>query len=465
MDRVFLSQENIEIVFKFVQKGFLQYTGRHLHTIGEINGIKNSIIKVMKNIYRNNPKPLNINRDSYLFSLNEKSIKDSINKIMSAISQLPHQPNNYPQQQPRQPNNYPQQPIYNPQQQPPINFNPQQPFNYNPQQEQPINYNPQEQPFNYNDEEIDENKYDLINAEKKDLNNIYQRMQSDRTETINPKETDFVKLEKERIRRMAPKKTNEKIDVSHALNSLMENNSSESSDNDDFFDNFKQDKRNEKIEKEQKTILNLSNKEKSTLRNPMTISKVKIVSLQVPKSQYNIHKYNNVFQWKDSDSEVKKIEVIPGNYNIKQLIDFLSEKLNSGKSKFKITLDEITEKITISAESNFQKFELLFDLPNSIGKLLGFQLITFTNKLSYSSENRYNILEDYIVYLKIDELSPEYLLQIPLKDKINFLSEPFTFQPDLPVNVNSLNIQFLTPSGKPYQFEAHDWYMTLELFK
>lgn len=118
-----------------------------------------------------------------------------------------------------------------------------------------------------------------------------------------------------------------------------------------------------------------------------------ILNMQIPMSHYCITDNNNKIHFNDGSDKTATIE--NGFYTKSTLISELKNKLDvaSGLLTFTITVSDITEKITISAATNF---ELKFNFPNNTPyKTLGFSNVVYSGANTYTAPNILNINRRY----------------------------------------------------------------------
>lgn len=165
------------------------------------------------------------------------------------------------------------------------------------------------------------------------------------------------------------------------------------------------------------------------------IEKCKLISSQIPRSEYNVNETNNIFSFRnhmseqDSEkelfSDVHTIEISVGNWSSKDLLDYLQrevKKLTSVGIQF--YLDNKTNIMKISSTSETRKnrnFDLLFGCENSIGQTLGFSNINLVNNCNYIANGKIRLDEHDIVIVNIPELEINSIvvLDVP-KEQVKF---------------------------------------------
>ena len=232
MDRLFLSQKNLGVIYKYTSQGLEKQLGTDLNSLAgteqAIKGFKQGIAQIMKKVYDSTPKPQGKSQREYLLQLNQTAISSSVNQIIAELQrrtqsqQSPLQPQQPPiqHQQPMiqpQPPMQTQQPMIQPQ--PPL-LRPQQP----PSSEQFIERNfispPPSQdsveppPTSVSFSDLDSDTYNRMNADKSDLNSVLKQMEADRSQMILPPSSNINFAEQERLKnekllREAKEKKNE----------------------------------------------------------------------------------------------------------------------------------------------------------------------------------------------------------------------------------------------------------------
>jgi len=223
------------------------------------------------------------------------------------------------------------------------------------------------------------------------------------------------------------------------------------------------------------------------------ILEVKLVSSNIPKSQYLINSNNNSLSFIDSNQNTYDILIPIGNYTINELIIQIQNSMNSSgtSDSFNVTLNSSTNKITINSVSNF---ELLFDgglekynntertiyKENSIGKTIGFLPSNLSGSNTYTSQNQYNLHGPTYILLHIDEFFnidgiknsiQNSFAKIPLdtnQNEYKFFKNSndydvvTQFSPPL-AKLSQLNVRFLNYNNSLYDFGGLDHSFLLKI--
>ena len=508
MDRVFLSNKNLEVIFKYTRQGLLNQAGIDLNKIGKQTDFKRGIAQIMQKVFQENKQPQGMDQTKYFTELNKLAIVSSVNQILVEINRRNEVQRQAPQVTPSS-ENFIERNFIGP---PPSNVEAEEPTEITP-------------------DELDPDVFDRMNAPKNDLGDIMQRMQQERNGTLIPPGSDipptnnarsinFAEQERRRteaLMKRSQQKTTEtsnsgrnsdsggglsQSDIDAALSEMMNGGGEESEEgNSNTFDLVQTQPKQltqtsqpfaqlpqssqqlpqqliQSVEKLKVIDISSDELEHSILKLDPAIPNVKacqVLSAEIPKSQYIVNRQNNSIYWKESTKETKKALITPGNYNITLLLKAVEGALNKhGSGNYKVNLDTVTEKVSVTCDSDskspIQLFDLLCSKEYSVTQLLGFQKKDYTGNLEYTSDYRYNLETPNYINLKIPELSDSSILKIPLNKNGNGKTVYFTstlenreyrtqIQPER--TISSLRIELLTPNKKEYLFEGYPWSITL----
>lgn len=128
-----------------------------------------------------------------------------------------------------------------------------------------------------------------------------------------------------------------------------------------------------------------------------TIKAISVRSITIPQTYYNIRSTNNKLVW-TSNSVETTTTIAVGNYSTSELVSTLENALNSDKdagdtNTYSISLNAVTEKLTISGDS--VNFDLNFSDANStIYKVLGYTQTDKTGAQTYTASYIPNLRQD-----------------------------------------------------------------------
>lgn len=216
--------------------------------------------------------------------------------------------------------------------------------------------------------------------------------------------------------------------------------------------------------------------------NYRELLEVKLISSNVPKSQYLINNNNNKLTFIDSNNITHIIQIPIGNYNITELVSQIQTSMNNvgASDTYTVSVNLKTNKITINTTSNFQLIfngglekynnsERTIYNQNSIGKLLGFLPTDLSGANNYTSQNQYDLNGPTYILLHIDEFFnieginssiQNSFAKIPLDTdqntykffkQSNDYNVETLFSPPL-AKLSQLNIRFLNYDGSLYDF-------------
>lgn len=128
-------------------------------------------------------------------------------------------------------------------------------------------------------------------------------------------------------------------------------------------------------------------------------------------NNFNILDHNNTFIVKEDDNE-RKIQIEYGNYDLKELISALEDKLNNKvNTQYILSHDETTNKIYIKSEKEFTIISTL------LSNLLGFDGLK-TGDIIYSSDYSARLHRNHSCYIRL-KVNSQNVGMIELKDKDN----------------------------------------------
>jgi hypothetical protein len=142
----------------------------------------------------------------------------------------------------------------------------------------------------------------------------------------------------------------------------------------------------------------------------VNIRSICLSSIEFPNTFYTFtEKRDNIsFKIKDISNNIFKIELIEGSYTSDFLLNYVQDafnKLNSSNlttQKFLISFNEISSKVTISSDLNF---ELSFGNTTkyiSLGRHMGYLNDEYSGSNTYTSENILNVIGEQYVYLMVN---------------------------------------------------------------
>lgn len=118
------------------------------------------------------------------------------------------------------------------------------------------------------------------------------------------------------------------------------------------------------------------------LKNGITyVDSFAIGAIKIPKSYYNVTSLNNRFRFVDSTATTHDLTLAAGNYDITQLITWLSVNMNIvSTDTYHFNLNQLTNKLDVSTAAG--SWSLDFTIDNNMSVLLGFD-----NQIYESSVN------------------------------------------------------------------------------
>ena len=121
------------------------------------------------------------------------------------------------------------------------------------------------------------------------------------------------------------------------------------------------------------------------------IEKISLESIQIPFTWYPIDATNNAIRFNDGTQRDVTIPV--GVYSSSNIITAIQTAMNNSPSAltFTVSFDDVNKKITIAETGGPTIFLLQFNIPNSLGQILGYGLNNFSGSASYTATNLLNI--------------------------------------------------------------------------
>jgi hypothetical protein len=146
---------------------------------------------------------------------------------------------------------------------------------------------------------------------------------------------------------------------------------------------------------------------KEFLVNIRTIS---LSSIEFPNTFYTFtEKRDNIsFKIKDISNNIFKIELIEGSYTSDFLLNYVQDAFNKLIStnlttqKFFISFNEISSKVTISSDLNFELYLGNTTKYTCLGRHMGYLNDEYSGSNTYTSENILNVIGEQYVYLMIN---------------------------------------------------------------
>lgn len=121
---------------------------------------------------------------------------------------------------------------------------------------------------------------------------------------------------------------------------------------------------------------------------------LEIQNMSIPMSHYVIDSLNNKIDFNDGGD--KQAILKNGFYTQSDITTEIKTKMDAASVlTFTVTVDNITQKMTISAGSNFT---LKFDQANSAAKTLGYNEVELTGANTYTAPNLLNLTRRYTLF-------------------------------------------------------------------
>jgi hypothetical protein len=121
------------------------------------------------------------------------------------------------------------------------------------------------------------------------------------------------------------------------------------------------------------------------------IEKISLESLQIPFTWYPINATNNAIRFNDGTQRDVTIPI--GVYSSSNITTAIQKAMNDSPSAltFTVSYDDVSKKIIIAETGGPTVFLLQFNIPNSLGNIIGYGLNNFSVLDSYIAENLLNI--------------------------------------------------------------------------
>lgn len=235
------------------------------------------------------------------------------------------------------------------------------------------------------------------------------------------------------------------------------------------------------------TIFPNSNEYTINIEPIFNILSIELLSLEIPKNNFNINESNNKLFFQETSEQVLKKEwnicsLLCGYYEIKDLKKEIEYQMNNksiigSKYTFDIETLKIQKKVIIS--SNKGPFNLIFYngkdthdimtydkyIENSIGSIIGFPMYNYTKSNSYIAPNSYNLDNEQYLFLNLNNYDG-----INFKNKNYFAKCNYNKFYSYLKNFNSplkkldkLEIKFFYYNEKLYNFNNLENSMTLKI--
>lgn len=133
---------------------------------------------------------------------------------------------------------------------------------------------------------------------------------------------------------------------------------------------------------------------------------MKVKSVSIPYTWYNITANNNNFMFTGMSSGVHSFSVPPGNYTGATLAAELAKQLNiavgggSCSGGYTVVYDSSTGKYTIA--SSTENFSINFTVANNMAQILGFPIVVTPSAASHTSTTAASILSDFYIWVCTD---------------------------------------------------------------
>ena len=179
------------------------------------------------------------------------------------------------------------------------------------------------------------------------------------------------------------------------------------------------------------------------------IININLLTYSIPLPVYNIeNNKNNLFKY-IINNEVKEIRLNTGKYNIEQLLLYLNNIIND----IKFSIDEVSQKIIVSAEENFEIIPTILSKEN-----LGF-INNCDNNNSYIADNIWDLrMNDklYLFFTNINEQIPFSILYYN-----NISNAQFKFES--PISLEFLEIKITDSKYRDYYFYNLHHYINIQI--
>lgn len=148
------------------------------------------------------------------------------------------------------------------------------------------------------------------------------------------------------------------------------------------------------------------------LREYHNVISIELITAEIPTTQYNINVNNNNIYFQETDTQDYLTATIPtGNYTLSQLKSAIETAMNTASVSGAIYSVDITtyalqNKVRLISDlgGSSTLFNLLFNIDNNMGSVLGFSPVLLTNNSSYTSDRVVNLSGEQYVLLKLDNI-------------------------------------------------------------
>lgn len=187
------------------------------------------------------------------------------------------------------------------------------------------------------------------------------------------------------------------------------------------------------------------------------IDTIELVDIDIIQNSNNITNNNNKFYFKETDNEEHCITIEPGFYNIDELLLLLKNKMeNIGNCSYDVFKDNNTQKITISCKGlkpvkskilkennsgSFHFFKILFDKPDSMYHVLGFNNKLYSDDLCYKAPKKFKMFIDNTVCIYMPSINDSIISKLSINNGNNNLIINKTLALNPPVNYLDIHIK------------------------
>lgn len=199
-----------------------------------------------------------------------------------------------------------------------------------------------------------------------------------------------------------------------------------------------------------------------------------VCSASIPISFYNINDHNNVLYYKlTADTEITKIELTKGNYNVNTLLTLLRSVLTD----FTITYNSITNKYTFSHPTSNFIFYYNTTHTSTCFHQIGFKFYDqYSSSRILENDRCINLspIRNFLVSCnyntgninKSNPLVNNILCSIPITANIggvvNYVNDGFKSNLFTSI-MSTITITITDQDGQPIDFNGVNWTMTLQL--
>lgn len=211
------------------------------------------------------------------------------------------------------------------------------------------------------------------------------------------------------------------------------------------------------------------------------ITKVTLLSAEIPNTIHNITSDNQTFNWQTSDGFNSSIQIPTGFYSIDEYIDQFK-----GKVDIEQAITGTTDDLNIEFYNHKGHFFLYQGTDfnahfgnSSVSAIMGYDSVNQTGSEFYESDNIVDFFPDlHSLYIRFPNLPVNKLLssnglsafaKIPMQANnyaIDFYAKNDTFcqaECFTPVTLQSLEVQLLNENGEIVNLNNADWSFTLKL--